>query len=165
MRTALREAAIGTCVVFVIAMGASMFTSFMGLTGLPRVIADTMLSISSNPVMLILMIAVVFIVLGMFIDSIGLMLLTLPVLIPLLDGADVNMIWFGIIIIKLLEIGLITPPVGLNVYVISTALKGAVSLTTVFRGAMWFLAMDVLTLCLLVAFPILVLWLPSIMAN
>jgi tripartite ATP-independent transporter DctM subunit len=165
MRTALREAAIGTSVVFVIAMGASMFTSFMGLTGLPRVIADTMLSISSNPVMLILMIAVVFIVLGMFIDSIGLMLLTLPVLIPLLDGADVNMIWFGIIIIKLLEIGLITPPVGLNVYVISTALKGTVPLTTVFRGAMWFLAMDVLTLCLLVAFPILVLWLPSIMAN
>ncbi|MCA2012070.1 TRAP transporter large permease [Pararhodobacter sp. CCB-MM2] len=165
MRTALREAASGTSVVFVIAMGASMFTSFMGLTGLPRVIADTMLSVSTNPLILILMIAIVYILMGMFIDSIGLMLLTLPVLIPLLGGADVNMIWFGIIIIKLLEIGLITPPVGLNVYVINSALRGAVPLTTVFRGAMWFLAMDVVTLVLLVAFPSLVLWLPSLMAN
>ncbi|MBN8290618.1 TRAP transporter large permease [Rhodobacter sp. NTK016B] len=165
MRTALREAASGTSIVFVIAMGASMFTSFMGLTGLPRVIADTMLGISTNPLILILMIAVVYILMGMFIDSIGLMLLTLPVLIPLLGGADVNMIWFGIIIIKLLEIGLITPPVGLNVYVINSALKGAVPLTTVFRGAMWFLAMDVVTLILLVAFPSLVLWLPGLMAN
>ncbi|WP_370207322.1 TRAP transporter large permease [Pararhodobacter marinus] len=165
MRTALREAASGTSIVFVIAMGASMFTSFMGLTGLPRVIADTMLGVSTNPLILILMIAVVYILMGMFIDSIGLMLLTLPVLIPLLGGADVNMIWFGIIIIKLLEIGLITPPVGLNVYVINSALKGAVPLTTVFRGALWFLAMDVVTLALLVAFPALVLWLPGLMAN
>jgi tripartite ATP-independent transporter DctM subunit len=165
MRTALREAAIGTSVVFVIAMGASMFTSFMGLTGLPGVIADTMLGVSTNPIVLIMMIAVVYILMGMFIDSIGLMLLTLPVLIPLLAGADVNMIWFGIIIIKLLEIGLITPPVGLNVYVINSALKGAVPLTTVFRGALWFLAMDVVTLILLIAFPAIVLWLPSMMAN
>ena len=165
MRTALREAAIGTSVVFVIAMGASMFTSFMGLTGLPGVIADTMLGVSTNPLVLILMIAVVYILMGMFIDSIGLMLLTLPVLIPLLAGADVNMIWFGIIIIKLLEIGLITPPVGLNVYVINSALKGTVPLTTIFRGAMWFLAMDVVTLILLIAFPALVLWLPNMMAN
>ena len=165
MRTALREAATGTSVVFVIAMGASMFTSFMGLTGLPGVIADTMLGVSDNTLVLIMMIAIVYILMGMFIDSIGLMLLTLPVLIPLLAGADVNMIWFGIIVIKLLEIGLITPPVGLNVYVINSALKGAVPLTTVFRGAMWFLVMDVVTLILLIAFPALVLWLPNMMAN
>ena len=165
LRSALRDAASGTSVVFVIAMGASMFTSFMGLTGLPRVIADAMLSVGDDPITLIFMIAIIYIVLGMFIDSIGLMLLTLPVLIPLLDGADVNMVWFGIIIIKLLEIGLITPPVGLNVYVISTSLRGAVPLTTVFRGAAWFLAMDIVTLVLLVAFPALVLWLPGMMAN
>lgn len=164
-RSALREAATGTSVIFVIAMGASMFTSFMGLTGLPRVIADAMLSVGSDPLTLILMIAVIYIVMGMFIDSIGLMLLTLPVLIPLLGAADVNMIWFGIIVIKLLEIGLITPPVGLNVYVISSALRGAVPLTTVFRGALWFLAMDIVTLALLIAFPALVLWLPGLMAR
>jgi C4-dicarboxylate transporter, DctM subunit len=164
-RAALRDAASGTSVVFVIAMGASMFTSFMGLTGLPGVIAQAMLSVGSDPLTLILMIAVVYIVMGMFIDSIGLMLLTLPILIPLLGAADVNMIWFGIIVIKLLEIGLITPPVGLNVYVIASSLRGAVPLTTVFRGAMWFLAMDLVTLALLIAFPALVLWLPGLMAR
>lgn len=163
VRSALRDAASGTSVIFIIAMGASMFTSFMGLTGLPRVIADAMLTVGSDPLTLILMIALIYILLGMFIDSIGLMLLTLPILMPLLAAADVNMIWFGIIIIKLLEIGLITPPVGLNVYVINSALRGAVPLTTVFRGALWFMAMDVLTIGLLIAFPAIVLWLPGLM--
>jgi tripartite ATP-independent transporter DctM subunit len=161
MRGALKDTAMGTSVIFVIAMGASMFTTFMGLSGLPNVVATSMLSVGSDPITLILMIAVIYIVLGMFIDSIGLMLLTLPILMPLLSAADVNMIWFGIIIIKLLEIGLITPPVGLNVYVISSALRGLVPLPTVFRGALWFMAMDVVTLALLIAFPAIVLWLPG----
>ncbi len=161
MRGALRDAAMGTSVIFIIAMGASMFTSFMGLSGVPRVVANAMLSVGDDPLTLILMIAVIYIVMGMFIDSIGLMLLTLPILMPLLDAADVNMIWFGIIVIKLLEIGLITPPVGLNVYVISSALRGQVALPTIFRGALWFMAMDVLTIALLVAFPAIVLWLPA----
>jgi len=165
MRDALRDAASGTSVLFIIAMGASMFTSFMGLTGLPRVISDAMLSVGSDPLTLIIMIAIIYIVLGMFIDSIGLMLLTLPILLPLLSAADVNMIWFGIIVIKLLEIGLVTPPVGLNVYVIHSALRGAVPLTTVFRGAMWFVVMDILIIALLIAFPAIVLWLPSMMAK
>ena len=112
---------------------------------------------------MILMIAVIYILMGMFIDSIGLMLLTLPILMPLLAAADVNMIWFGIIVIKLLEIGLITPPVGLNVYVINSALRGQVPLPTIFRGALWFMAMDVLTIVILVAFPAITLWLPSLM--
>ena len=151
--------------IFIVAMGASMFTSFMGLSGVPRVVADAMLSVGSDPLTLILMVAVIYILLGMFIDSIGLMLLTLPILMPLLAAADVTMIWFGIIVIKLLEIGLITPPVGLNVYVINSALRGLVPLTTVFRGALWFMAMDVVTIALLIAFPAIVLWLPGMMMQ
>jgi tripartite ATP-independent transporter DctM subunit len=161
MRSALKDAAAGTSVIFIIAMGASMFTSFMGLTGVPKVVANAMLSVGDDPLTLILMIAIIYIVMGMFIDSIGLMLLTLPILMPLLNAADVNMIWFGIIVIKLLEIGLITPPVGLNVYVINSALRGQVALPTIFRGALWFMAMDVLTIAILVAFPAIVLWLPA----
>ena len=109
---------------FVIALGASMFSSFVGMSGLPRFVAGAMLSVGSDPLTLILMIAVIYIVLGMFIDSIGLMLLTQPILMPLQSQAGVDMIWFGIIVIKLLEIGLITPPVGLNVYVINSACAG-----------------------------------------
>lgn len=165
VRTAVRDAAIGTSSVFVIAVGATMFTAYMGLTGLPREVSNFLLSFGSNPVMLIIMIGVVYILLGMFIESVGIMLLTLPIFLPLLQATDVNMIWFGIIVIKLLEIGMITPPVGLNCYVINTALRGMVPLSTIFRGALWFIATDLVTLSLIIAFPAIVLWLPSVMVN
>ena len=92
------------------------------------------------------------------------MLLTLPVLGPLLVSHDINMIWFGILTIKLLEIGLVTPPVGLNVFVIKSAMGSRVSLGTIFKGVGWFLATDFVTLALLIAFPVITLWLPSLMA-
>jgi C4-dicarboxylate transporter DctM subunit len=104
-----------------------------------------------------------FLILGMFVESISLMLLTIPIILPLLNALDVNLIWFGIIMIKLLEIGLITPPVGLNVYVMKSSLGNTVSLTTMFKGTFWFLGMDFLTLFFLIAFPSLTLWLPTIM--
>ncbi len=163
VRTAVRDAAVGTSTVFIIAVGATMFTSFMGLTGVPRALSSFMLSFGDDPITLIIMIGVVYVLLGMFVESVGIMLLTLPLFFPLLEAADVNMIWFGIIVIKLLEIGMITPPVGLNCYVISSALKGLVPLTTIFKGALWFIATDIATLALIIAFPALVLWLPSVM--
>lgn len=163
VKVAVRDASIGTSTVFVIAVGATMFTSFMGLTGVPRAVSTAMLSIGDDPITLIVIIAVVYIVLGMFIESIGIMLLTLPIFYPMLQAGGVDMIWFGIIVIKLLEIGMITPPVGLNCYVISSALRGIVPLTTIFRGALWFILTDLVTLSLIVAFPAIALWLPSIM--
>lgn len=163
VKIAVRDAAIGTSTVFVIAVGATMFTSFMGLTGVPRTVSSFMLSIGEDPITLIIMIGIVYIILGMFIESIGIMLLTLPIVFPLLQAANVDMIWFGIIVIKLLEIGMITPPVGLNCYVISSSLRGLVSLTTIFRGALWFIATDIVTLSLIIAFPMIALWLPSVM--
>jgi len=89
-------------------------------------------------------------------------LLTLPILVPLIDTAGINPVWFGIIVIKLLEIGLITPPIGLNVYMINGALNNRVTLPEIFRGITWFLAMDLVALLLLFMFPIISLWLPSI---
>lgn len=163
MRNALRDTVVGASVTFIVAMGAAMFTSFMGLTGLPRAVASLMFSVGSDPVTIVLMVALLYILLGMFVDSIGLMLLTIPILLPLLSAAQINLVWFGIIVVKLLEIGLVTPPVGLNVHVISSALRGRVPLATIFRGTTWFIAMDLLTLAILVAFPALVLWLPNVM--
>ena len=89
-------------------------------------------------------------------------MLTLPILVPMIDASGINAVWFGIIVIKLLEIGLITPPIGLNVYMINGALKNAVTLPEIFRGITWFLAMDLLTLLILIAFPMISLWLPSL---
>jgi TRAP-type mannitol/chloroaromatic compound transport system permease large subunit len=83
----------------------------------------------------------------------------------MLHAGNVDLIWFGIIVIKLLEIGLITPPIGLNVYMIKGALGDTVTLGTVFRGTFWFLAMDIVTLAIIIAFPQIVLWLPSLMVR
>lgn len=162
---AIIDAAVATSVMFIIAMGAAMFTRLMGLSQVPAFIADQVLTLSDNKYVVILIIALIYLFLGMFIDSIGIILLTLPILMPLLKELDINMVWFGIITIKLLEIGLVTPPVGLNVYVIKTSLGNLVDLPTIFRGCTWFIVTDLVMLVILVAFPILSLFLPSLMIR
>jgi TRAP-type C4-dicarboxylate transport system permease large subunit len=93
------------------------------------------------------------------------MLLTMPLLLPALKLMEVDLVWFGILVIKLLEIGLCTPPVGMNVYVIKSAMGDRVRLTTIFRGVMGFVLADLFTLSILIAFPIITLWLPNLMGK
>ena len=162
---AIRQTTLATSSIFFLSIGAVMFTRFMGLSGVPRALTDAMLAVSDNQIVIILMIAVLFVILGMVIDSIGLILLTLPILLPVLEAADINLIWFGIICIKLLEIGLVTPPVGLNLYVLHSALSGEVKLRDIIGGTTWFIAMDIVTLFILIAFPAISLFLPSMMAQ
>lgn len=159
---AVSQALVATASIFVILIGSLFFTRFLALSGFPRAFADAILSVSTETWWILLAVSVIFLVLGMLIDSIGLLLLTLPILVPLVNEAGINPVWFGIIVIKLLEIGLITPPIGLNVYMINGALNNRVTLPEIFRGITWFLAMDLLTLIILIAFPILTLWLPSL---
>lgn len=159
---AVSQALVATASIFVILIGSLFFTRFLALSGFPRAFADAILSVSTETWWILLAVSLIFLVLGMLIDSIGLLLLTLPILVPLVNEAGINPVWFGIIVIKLLEIGLITPPIGLNVYMINGALNNRVTLPEIFRGITWFLAMDLLTLIILIAFPILTLWLPSL---
>lgn len=163
LRRALVETAKATSTVFIIGLGAAMFVRFLGLSALPNFIADVLLPVTTNPAILIMMVAVLFVVLGMFVDPLSLMLITLPIVLPLTNALGIDLIWFGIIVIKLLEIGLITPPVGLNVYVMKSSLGDTIPLTVMFKGTGWFLAMDVLTLVVLVAWPGISLWLPGMM--
>lgn len=160
---ALIETAEGTATIFIIAIGATMFSVFLGLSSLPTALADFLLSFVSSPIMVIIAVAILYIIMGMFVDSVSIMLLTIPIIFPILKGLDINMIWFGILTIKLLEIGMITPPVGLNVYVIRSALGSRVALGDVFKGAAWFMLTDIVTLALLIAFPAITLFLPEIM--
>ncbi len=163
---AVKLAVIGSSSIFAILIGTLFFTRFLVLSGLPTDLAEAVLSLTGgNPYLIILGVAVIYVVLGMFVESIGLMLLTLPIILPLVNGADMNLIWFGIIVIKLLEIGLITPPIGLNVYVIKGALGNRVSLQQIFSGVTWFLVMDLVALAFIVFIPGLSLWLPTIMWN
>ncbi len=162
LREALIRTAISTTGIFIILIGSVFFTRFLALSGLPTAFADVILSVSDNVWWILFAVAVLYIVLGMLIDSIGLLLLTLPLVLPLVNGAGLDLVWFGIIVIKLLEIGLVTPPIGLNVYVIKGALGHLVTLPEVFRGVAWFIAMDLVALLLIIAIPALSLWLPTL---
>jgi len=163
LRQAFRETAIAFSSIFFIMVGGQLLVRFVALSGISRDLLAFFEAIQGGPLTLILLAVIVYLILGMFIDSIGLMLLTIPIFLPLANALDINLIWFGIIIVKLLEIGLVTPPVGLNIYVIKSTLGKLVDLPTIFRGVTWFIAMDVLTLAILVAFPAITLWLPTLM--
>jgi tripartite ATP-independent transporter DctM subunit len=165
LKDALVQTASSTASIFIILIGTVILTRFMALSGLPNSLAEFLMSISNSPYMVILSIAILYVILGMFVDSIGLLLLTLPLILPMVHSAGMDLIWFGIIVIKLLEIGLVTPPVGLNVYVIKGALGKLVSLPEIFRGVSWFILTDIICLLILVLIPALSLYLPNIMFN
>ena len=160
---AIGQAISATASIFIILVGSLFFTRFLALSGVPRAFSEAILSVSTEIWWILFAVAVIYLVLGMLIDSIGLLLLTLPIMLPLVGVAGIDAIWFGIIVIKLLEMGLITPPIGLNVYVINGALNNRVTLPEIFRGISWFLVMDVVALLLIMTFPIIALWLPSLL--
>lgn len=162
---ALKDTAEGTATIFIIVVGASIFSRFMSFSQLPAVMSDWMMSITDSQLTILLAVAVIYLLLGTILESVSIMLLTIPLLMPMLQATGIELIWFGIIVIKLLEIGLCTPPVGMNVYVIKSALGDRVPLGTIFRGVGWFIAIDLVTLGLLMAFPQISLWLPSLMAQ
>lgn len=161
IKEALTNTAVSTASIFIILIGSLFFTRFLALSGVPTAFSDLILSVSTETWWILIAVAVIYLVLGMFIDSIGLMLLTLPLILPLVQGADLNLVWFGIIVVKLLEVGLVTPPIGLNVYVIKGALGNTVTLTEVFKGVSWFILMDIVALLLIILLPALSLYLPS----
>jgi tripartite ATP-independent transporter DctM subunit len=161
-RESVREALFSTAVMFFVAIGAVLLIRFMAFSGVPTFMADVMRDLALNPLYLVIGTAVIYLVLGCFLDPIGIMLLTLPVLLPMFRAFDVDLIWFGILVVKFIEIGLITPPVGLNVYGIKVIMPD-IPLGAIFRGAGWFLACEVVIVTLLIAFPQISLFLPELM--
>jgi TRAP-type C4-dicarboxylate transport system permease large subunit len=101
----------------------------------------------------------------MFMDPLGIMLLTLPIVVPVIESAGYDLIWFGVIMVKYLEIGMITPPVGLNVFVLKASIGDSVSLERIFKGIGWFLLMDLVTLSIMIVFPSVITWLPNLVFN
>ena len=149
--------------LFVIAIGANMLTRFMAISGAGRDLADFVELMNADPLLLLIGIALIYLVLGMFLEPIGAMLLTLPILLPVLKTAEIDLLWFGIVLAKFLEIGMITPPIGLNVFVIKSVVGDLVSTGRIFYGILWFLAADLIVVTLLIAFPQIILWLPAVL--
>ena len=158
-----KDAGITTSTIFIIVIGGIIFARFLTYTGLVGDISEWMIALELSPIAYLIGFAILYLILGMLIDPIAIMVMTLPVMFPIMTSVGYDPIWLGVIAIKLAEISLITPPVGLNVYVVRSASPVKLRLEEVFAGITPFLIMDVFTLALLIAFPSIVLCLPSLM--
>ncbi|PLS22964.1 TRAP transporter large permease [Neptunicoccus cionae] len=158
---AARETTMTTASLLIIAIGASLLTRFLALSGAGDYLSSGIMSVASNPALLMLGIVLVYLLMGMFLEPIGAMLLTLPIILPVVDNSGWSLLWFGIVLTKLLEIGMITPPIGMNVFVIKSVVGDLIKTSAIFRGVMWFIVMDLAIVALLSAFPALVLFLPE----
>ena len=163
IKNAIMETLVTTGAIFIIAIGAILLTRFLALSGFTAFIAEVVIEGEVSQVALVLGTMAVLLFLGCFLDPIGIMLLTLPVFLPAVEGLHVNLIWYGILLTKLLEIGLITPPVGLNVFVVKGIVGNTIPIETIFKGVLWFLVADLICVGLLVAFPQISLFLPSLL--
>lgn len=163
MGRAIEATLVSTASIFLVIIGTSLLGKFMALSGVPTWTATQLVELGTSPLMVLLAVSLLYVFLGMFLDSMGILLLTMPIILPMARAAGVDLIFFGILLVKLLEIGLLTPPVGLNVYIIKGALGDRVSLTTIFKGVGWFIGVDLVVLAVLIAWPQIILWLPGLM--
>lgn len=158
----LMETVTTTGSLLIIGVGATMFTRFLGLSGLQGFIAGTVAGADLGYVGLMVIIVGIYLVLGTFMEPFGAMLVTLPVFLPVLESQGISLVWFGVLVVKLLEIGMITPPVGLNVFVIRNVATSYVTTAQVFKGVIPFMLADIVVVWLVIAFPALVLAIPEL---
>ena len=161
LQRSLLETARLTVMVFALVWGVLIFVRFLGYTGLPQAFTEWLTNLPYPPAVVMIMILLGYAVLGMFMDAIGMLLLTLPVVYPAVIGLGYDPIWFGIIVVKMCEVCLITPPVGLNCFVVSSV-RPDIPLGDVFRGIVPFFVADVITIALFIAFPSIIMWLPDV---
>ncbi|WP_342741870.1 TRAP transporter large permease subunit [Thalassovita taeanensis] len=164
-KLAVSETLRTTASIFLIAIGAQLLTRFFALSGTTTIVAELIASPEYSQLQVILIISAILVLLGMLLDPIGIMLLTIPILLPVLEARDINFIWFGVLMAKFLEIGFITPPVGLNVFVVKGIVGDAVPIHKIFQGVFWFVVMDFIVITLLIAFPEIILWLPAFVGG
>ena len=160
----LVESARTTAMLFAILIGAMIFTNFINFTTMPTDLRDWITQLSPSPIVVVLMMMMIYIVLGMVMEELAIVLLTIPVFFPVIIGLGYDPIWFGILIVTVVEIGMISPPVGLNLFVVN-ALLPKVGLNTIYRGITPFVIADVVRLGILIAVPAIALWLPSLMGR
>lgn len=158
----LMESARTTAMLFTILIAAMIFTSFINFTTMPADLSAFVTQFSPNPIMVIVMMMAIYILLGMVMEELAIVLLTIPVFFPIITALGFDPVWFGILIVTVVEIGLISPPVGLNLFVINSLLKD-VKLGTIYRGVWPFVIADIVRLGILIAVPGIALLLPSLM--
>lgn len=164
LHRALAESAKTSVMILTMIWGVLILVRFFGFSNLPAGLRDLILSLDVDRFWVLMTILLMYVILGMFMDAIGMFLLTLPLVYPIVIGLGYDPIWFGIIAVKMVEICLITPPIGMNCFVVA-GVRPDIPLTSIFRGIWWFFVCDVATLALLIAYPEIVTFLPDRMMN
>lgn len=160
---AVREAVASSAVFYLILIGAGIFGSFLNLAGVTSAVLSVINPETMPAWLVLLLLAVMYLVLGSVFDTVAALVVTVPFVIPIILALDYDLVWWGIVTLSLVEIGMITPPIGMNVFVLKGLLGGQVSISSIFRGVLPFLFADLLRLVILIAFPALTLWLPSVL--
>lgn len=158
----LAESARTSAMMIALLFGATLFNNFLDMMGFARALADWFDAINLTPMVALLMMMAIYLVLGLFLESLSMMLLTIPIFFPIVQILGIDPVWFGILVVVAIEISLITPPVGLNVFILKIMVRN-ISLATIFRGIVPFFIADLVRLGILLAFPGLVLFLPRMM--
>ncbi|MES2050572.1 MAG: TRAP transporter large permease, partial [Pseudomonadota bacterium] len=160
IREALLQATRTSAAVFTVLIGALLFGYFLTITQTPQKLTEFLTGMGIGRYGVLALIMVMYLVLGCLMDAMAMIILTVPIIYPVIVHMGFDPIWFGIIIVMTVELGLIHPPVGMNVFVIKSVVKD-VSFTTIFKGVLPFVATDLIRLVILIAFPIIALWLPG----
>ncbi len=164
LKESFRSSITTTVMILMTMVGAGIFSYFLSLAQIPQSIAQFVSQVDVPPLFIIFLLLLIYFPLGMFLDAFSMLVITLPIMYPTVVSLGFDPIWFGILCVKMCEIGLITPPVGLNVYVIA-GIDRKTPLEKIFSGAWWFVGMEVVTTALLFFFPVIVTWLPDTMVK
>jgi C4-dicarboxylate transporter DctM subunit len=160
LREVLLDSARTTSMLFMILIGALVFANYINFTSLPFDLTNFVDQFKVHPLMVVVAICAIYVVLGTAMEELSMVLLTVPIFFPLVTQLGFDPVWFGILIVVIVEIGLISPPVGMNLFVLSSLLP-EVPTPTLFRGVIPFVVADIVRLGILIAFPAISLWLPS----
>ncbi|WP_372604341.1 TRAP transporter large permease [Actibacterium sp.] len=158
----LVQASATTAMIYIMVFGATIFSYFMAITDAPSIIVNGIAALDLPPMGVIMALLVLYIFLGAFFDEVAAMIITLPFVIPVVQHLGFDLVWWGIINVIVIEIGMITPPIGINVMVLN-AMRRDITLQTIYKGIMPFFLADMVRLAILVAFPVLTLWLPKVL--
>lgn len=161
LAAALKATLRTTGMIYVVIIGAMLFATFISVTGITNALSSAVTEFHTSPTLAVVIMAIVLLLLGSFLDGLALMLLTTPIFLPIAVHLGFSPIWFGIFLVRTMEIGFVHPPLGLNVYVIHGLAKD-IPLGSIFRGIIPFLIADFIHLALIIVVPALVLWLPGV---
>jgi C4-dicarboxylate transporter DctM subunit len=160
IRASLLQATRTAAAVFTVLIGALLFGYFLTITQVPQTVTEFLTGLGIGSYGVLALIMIMYLVLGCLMDAMAMIILTVPIIFPVVTQLGFDPIWFGVIIVMTVELGLIHPPVGMNVFVIKSVVQD-VTFSAIFRGVLPFIVTDILRLIILIAFPMIALWLPA----